>query len=161
MAKVTSLGDLLVTCLQDLRKGEAETLDRFPAVIDAVRDPATRLAMQDRLSNARLRAEALDAVGAALNVDPMGDENIWMDGMLSDAEGDMKTEAPGPLLDLALIGAVRKMTGASLVSYETALAVAQRLQHSEAAAAFGEAQRQEREADEALRASLFAIAAAR
>ena len=161
MPEVSSLHALMVTCLRDLRAGEEETLKRFPAVINAVRDPATQLAMQQRLSDARERASLLDDLGRTLEIDPMGDENIWMDGMLTDAEGDMTTEEPGPLLDLALIGAVRKMVNASLVSYETAVAVSDRLQLADAAATFRTAQKHEHDAEQALCAALFDVAAKR
>jgi len=40
---------------------------------------------------------------------------------------------PGPLLDAALIGAVRKLEGAEVVSYETAIGVAQALGMQDAA----------------------------
>ncbi|WP_298813861.1 DUF892 family protein [uncultured Sphingomonas sp.] len=161
MPEVSSLHGLMVTCLRDLRKGEEETLKRFPAVLNAVRDSATQLAMQQRLSDARERASLLDDLGRTLEINPMGDENIWMDGMLTDAEGDMETEEPGPLLDLALIGAVRKMVNASLVSYETAVAVSDRLQLADAAATFRTAHKHEHDAEQALRAALFDVAAKR
>lgn len=161
MAQVTSLHALLITCLQDLRKGEDETLSRFPAVVGAITDPTTRLVVQQRLSHARERANLLDDLGRTLDVDPMGDENIWMSGMLTDAEGDMETEELGPLLDLALIGAVRKMVNASLVSYETAVAVEDRLQIVDAASTFRTAQKHEHDAEQALRAALFDVAATR
>lgn len=161
MAKVTSLHDLMIECLRDLREGEADTLKRFGAVVDAVQDPGTLAALQQRLTDARHRADSLDALGKALDTDPRGEANVWMRGMIDDAEGDMKTEEPGPLLDLALIGAVRKMVNASLVSYETAVAVADRLGNTEASTVFQTARQQEQAAEQALRAALFAVAGAR
>jgi ferritin-like metal-binding protein YciE len=159
LAKVTSLQALMIECLRDLRAGEADTLDRFPAVVDAVTDARAAGALRRRLSDARHRAESLDTLGEKLGTEAGGEDNIWMRGMIDDAEGDMQTEEPGPLLDLALIGAVRKMVNASLVSYETAIAVADRLGNADASAAFTAARGQEEEAEQSLRAALFAIAA--
>jgi ferritin-like metal-binding protein YciE len=156
---VSTLEQLMVTCLQDLRKGEGLTLDRFPAIADAVTDTVTGGVLRQRLNDARLRANGLDALGKRLGVKPCGDENLLMMGMLDDAEGDMKTEEAGPLLDLALIGAVRKMVNASLVSYETAVAVAARLNDERARDLFADARDREAEAETGLRASLFRIAA--
>ena len=66
---------------------------------------------------------------------------------------------PGPLLDAALIGAVRKMAVAALVSYETAIAAADTLGLEPAAAILRQARAQESEADTQLAAALAKVIA--
>jgi hypothetical protein len=50
-----------------------------------------------------------------------------MAGVMDDAERDTRTIASGPLLDTALIGAIRKGLAADEVSLETGVAVARSL----------------------------------
>jgi len=54
-----------------------------------------------------------------------GPPNLWMAGILDDSERDVRSTAAGPLLDTAMIGAVRKAVSADRVSYETAVALAE------------------------------------
>ena len=66
------------------------------------------------------RVEA-GAVVATLDGAP---ENLWMTGILNDADRDAQSHQRGPLLDTALIGALRKAKAAEIVSIETAMALA-------------------------------------
>ena len=59
--------------------------------------------------------------------DLSGPENLWMAGVMDDARRDTETVEPGPLLDTALIGAIRKGLAADYVSLETGIAVARSL----------------------------------
>jgi hypothetical protein len=59
-----------------------------------------------------------------MGFDLAGDPNLWMAGIIDDAERDTRSIEPGALLDTALIGAVRKAVAADAVSLETALALA-------------------------------------
>lgn len=116
------------------------------------RDGLLELCIQDHNAAARLAAERLPQVAAAANgelgavvtraalefagrpdrfaelvsaVD--GPENLWMAGIMDDAVRDIRTMKTGPLLDIAIAGAVRKALGADEVSLETAIALADEL----------------------------------
>lgn len=158
MPDVTDMRGLLVDCVQDLREGEAVTLKRLPKVVEAVISGPVAGTLHRRLAAAQARADDLDAIAASLGVDARGPENLWMSAMLEDAGRDTEMVEKGPLLDIALIGAVRKMVVASRVSYETAVAVARRLGLSDAEARLGRACDAEAEADRDLHAALDAIA---
>lgn len=120
MAETDTAEALLTVALQDLRAAEVLLVERLPDLRDAVRDPALKDELARLVAAARARAERLRATGRAEG----GDPNLWMAGVLDDGERDTRSTAAGPLLDVALIGAVRKGVVAALESYETAMALA-------------------------------------
>ncbi len=145
MAEVNTLRGLLVDCVQDLREGEELTCTRAAKL---------RAILTRRAEQARARAQALDTIASGLGATTRGPENLWMGSMFDDAGRDTEMVAPGPLLDAALIGAVRKMTVAALVSYETAIAAAHALGLADAAHALRQARTEESEADSQLAKAL-------
>ena len=76
-------------------------------------------------------ARRLEGVASDLS----GPANLWIAGILDDAERDARSHQPGSVLDVALVGAVRKAKAAEAVSSETAIALAR----ASGAAAIGEA----------------------
>lgn len=158
MPDVTDMRALLVDCVQDLREGEAVTLERLPRIAKSVRSDAVADILRRRLAAAQGRADDLDAIAKDLGVDARGPENLWMSAMLEDGKRDTEMVEGGPLLDIALIGAVRKMVVASRVSYETAVAVARRLGAADAERRLGRACAAEADADRDLHAALDAVA---
>lgn len=114
------------------------------------------LCVQDHCAAARLAARHLPAVAAtagdalaplvwsvaqefdgrpdefARMVDSLdGPENLWMAGIMDDSLRDTRTIDKGPLLDIAIVGAVRKALGADEVSLETAIGLAQALERTD------------------------------
>jgi len=127
--------DLFILALQDLHDGECAWVDRVPGIAERIGDERLAAAMQSTIAQGRGRADRLEAVAAALNVDIAGAENIWLRAILEDAHRDTTMIEQGPLLDIALIGAFRKGVQAERVSYETAIALVRSLQLYEAEAA--------------------------
>ena len=160
MPDVTSMRDLLVDCLQDLKAGEVATLQRAPALQVAVASPSVAAALERRLVHARERARGLDTCAEELGVSAEGPENLWMSGMLEDAKRDTETVEPGSCLDIALIGAFRKMVQAARVSYETAVCVAEGLGMEAVAARCRRARDQEADSDGELATALRRLTAA-
>lgn len=120
MANTETSQDLLTACIQDLYAGERDIAARVPAVAAQARDHALRTALGRIVAQAQSHVGKLEGSERAKG----GPENIWITGILDDAERDTRTITPGPLLDIAMIGAVRKALAAKRVSYETAIAVA-------------------------------------
>lgn len=110
---------LLHVALQDLRAGKGLLAERLPSIAQAVSDA--------RLS-ALLAAEIDRAVAARARLDDAGGEggpdNLWMAGILDDADRDATSHQAGAIRDVALIGAVRKAKAAEIVSFDTAIALA-------------------------------------
>ena len=133
MAEVETPTALLVMALRDLHEGETALAGWLPAVRDSIADEGlAALVDEDHQRSERQRgdlASILDALGEM----PGGPPNIWLRGILDDARNDMATIAAGPLLDIALAGALRKGKQSERVSYETAVGLAGLLGLNEAA----------------------------
>ena len=123
MSKTDSYDALLTVCIQDLHAGETMLADTMPELTKAVNDPALAAVFERVRSGAERAAERL----AETDRHQGGAKNLWMDGITSDARRDTRSVEAGPLLDAALIGAVRKAKAAQIVSYDTAIAVARAL----------------------------------
>ncbi|WP_431469811.1 DUF892 family protein [Sphingosinithalassobacter sp. LHW66-3] len=127
MADTETAAALLTLCLQDLRAGEEMLAVRLPGIAAAASAPALLAQLAEEAGDAAAHVRELEATGRAAG----GPDNIWMKGILDDAERDTRSIAKGALLDTAMIGAVRKAKAAKLVSYETAIALAGQLDEPE------------------------------
>lgn len=159
MADVDSLDQLLTDCVQDLAMGERASLDRWGALQDAA-GPELAAALRQHRTETQAQLHRLERIAAELRVEASGPQNLWMAGMLDDATRDTRTVAPGPLLDLALVGAWRKMEVAEAASYDTAAAVARALGREDHARAFAAGAEEERRQDRRLLDLLPGLAAA-
>jgi ferritin-like metal-binding protein YciE len=123
VSKTESPSQLLQVCVQDLHAGCRAVQARLPGIASHAEDAQLRATLGELSETASQRAARLAATGCSIE----GPENLWMAGILDDAERDTRSIAPGELLDLALVGAVRKALAAEDVSIETAIALADRL----------------------------------
>lgn len=121
MAETNTHDELLTVALQDLRAGEDLLVERLPAISAAATDVELVAEITAIVEAARDRSLALRQTGRGKG----GAPNIWMAGVLDDATRDTQSTAAGPVLDVALVGAVRKGAAAALVSYETAMALSE------------------------------------
>ena len=117
----TTAPDLLDSALQDIRAGADLLIAHLPAIRDAVSDQRLRDAFERLIADVAERRGRLEDTGRAGG----GPPNLWMQGVVDDAERDSDTVAPGPLLDTALIGAIRKGLVADVAAYDTAIALAE------------------------------------
>ena len=120
MTIIASAASLLHTAVQDLHAGKRDAADRLPAIAAKASDPALVDLLTAEVAQAAAQADRLAATG----LDAMGPKNLWMAGILDDAERDGRSTEPGRLLDVALVGAIRKAKAAEIVSSETAVALA-------------------------------------
>lgn len=123
MTTISSAASLLHIAVHDLHAGKQDAAHRLPGIAAKAHDPA--LAELLRAEAARAAAQA--ARLAAIVVDTAGPKNLWTAGILDDAERDGRSTEPGRLLDIALVGAIRKAKAAEIVSSETAMALAREL----------------------------------
>jgi ferritin-like metal-binding protein YciE len=120
MSLTASRAALLHIALQDLRAGKQLLIERLLPLADAASDTGLQEVIERDRANAKRHAARLDDM-AELAGAPA---NLWMSGILDDAERDSKSHLPGGILDTALIGALRKVKAAEIVSIETAMALA-------------------------------------
>lgn len=120
MTETASAAALLHVALQDLHAGKAMQVERLGAIVEAASDPVLRALLADEIARAVAQSERLaglaDVTGAP--------DNLWIKGVLDDAERDAKSHQRGRVCDIALVGAIRKAKAAEIVSSETALALA-------------------------------------
>lgn len=128
MADVETLRELLILAIQDLADGEAQLIERVPSVSENIHDPGLAELIKRDVARSGEQRNALASMASELGAEASSTRNIWMRGILDDAENDARTIATGPLLDIALAGALRKAKQSERVSYETAIALAGALQ---------------------------------
>ena len=153
MTTSRSAPGLLHVALEDLHAGKIVQAQRLPdlaakcsdaCLVDLVRREAVRVTDQAN----RIRE-------AGVNVaEP---KNLWMTGILDDAERDTRQTQPGRLLDIALIGAFRKAKAAEIVSSETAMALAGVLGTGDLLTLIAAHRAEEMETDRQLRERLAAL----
>lgn len=117
--KTKTQDELLQACIQDLYAARQVAVERTPRVVGEAGADLAKL-LNDLIETYRDEAEQFEGTDISLD----GPENIWMAGVMDDAERDTRSIVEGPLLDTALIGAIRKGVAADSVSLETAIAVA-------------------------------------
>lgn len=120
MTTIASGAALLRAAVQDLHAGYTDAASRLPVIAVRTTDGALRAILAGAGTRAAEQATRLVAAGLV----PVGPRNLWMEGILDDAERDGRSTEPGRLLDIALVGAIRKAMAASIVSNETAIALA-------------------------------------
>lgn len=147
MPDVKTMRDLLVACVQDLHAAEQAAVDRYPPLVDAATAPELKAALEAHRAQSEEQALRLATIAKLLGESAKGPDCLWAKGILDDAKRDTKSVEPGPLLDAALIGALRKLENAEIVSYETALGAARALRHAEAERLLAETHAEERAMD--------------
>ncbi len=124
MGDRTSTGRaLLIVAMQDLFDAEAALMERLGECLAALSDQQLSTAVEGYRTTAGANGQKLEKLLHALAAPPRDAPNIWMRAVLDDAARDAGTIQPGPLLDIALTGALRKGAQAARVSYETAIAL--------------------------------------
>lgn len=127
MAEVETAEDLLIDALQDLHDAERAMAERLPGIADETSDAALRSLLDDDAVQSAEQQRRIATLLERREAEVEGAPNIWLRAILDDAERDTETVARGPLLDIALVGAIRKGKQAERVSYETAIALARTL----------------------------------
>lgn len=153
MTLIASAASLLHAAVQDLYAGKADAVARLPGIAEQATDGALRTLLSEEAGRAEAQAARLRQAG----LNPAGPANLWMAGILDDAERDGRSTEPGRLLDIATIGAIRKAKAAEIVSSETALALAAETEDDGLAAAVALNLEEEIATDRALKERLTAL----
>lgn len=154
MTSIASRASLLHTAVEDLYAGKLDAAARLPRLAEAAAASALAALLRDEADHAAEQARRLAEVAGELG----RPKNLWMAGVLDDAERDTRQTQSGALLDIALIGAVRKAKAAEIVSSETAIALARRLDDPTILAAVERNRAEEIATDRALKALLDDLA---
>ena len=158
MVSSDSARALYAACLSDLAKGERLVAERLPAIAGSVRDGRLATEFERLVADAGRHRAVLAQLADEHDVSLGGPPNLWMAAVLDDAARDVEDEAPGPPLDTALVGALRKGVASQLVSTDTAVAVAGALGLEAARARLAGMAWDKRQADARLAALLEEVA---
>lgn len=153
MVEIASGAALLHTAVQDLHDGKRRFASRLPSLCEQMSDASLVAIIRREVERVAGQAARLETSGG----DMSGSRNLWMAGILDDAERDARTTQPGMLLDIALIGAIRKAKAAEIVSSETAMALARHVEQPALLEAVTTNRAEEIETDTLLRERLIAI----
>lgn len=154
MTTIATAAALLHAALQDLHAGEADQADRLGGIAGHCSDPALRSLLEEEAERTARQAQRIVDAG----IDTSGPANLWMAGILDDAERDTRATQAGRLLDIAVIGAIRKGKAAEIVSSETAIALADEVDLPDLRAIASANRDEEMETDRRLRERLAALA---
>lgn len=157
---VSSIPHLLVDCLHDLADGQRQLADRLGTIAESADEASLRQMFQLIGSEGRILAGELHAACEALEPAEPDAPNIWMQGILDDAERDTEMIVRGRLLDIALVGAIQKALASCDVSFDTALAVAAECGNDEIGETLERAQRGTRRNRDRLRSFLDQLSGA-
>ena len=153
MSKTASTEELLQACVQDLHAARQVAFERLPCIAREAGPELSKLIERLAESYAE-QTRQFEEAGISLE----GPENIWMAGVMDDADRDTRSIVRGAPLDTALIGAVRKGVAADSVSLETAVAVARALEREDFAQLVERMREHSGDHDARLRALLQEIA---
>jgi len=123
MTETSDMEGLLLVAVQDLYDGENALGAHLPHLAAVAENDTLASVLTQDVERSRGQAERLASIALQLGGPAQGSENLWMKGILTDARRDSETIRAGALLDIALVGAMRKAKHAERVSYETAIAL--------------------------------------
>jgi ferritin-like metal-binding protein YciE len=147
---LASLRDLYVEELLDLSSAEAQLVRALPKMAQAAAAPELRTAFERHAALTEAHSERLGLILGNLGIDPPAKRCKAMTGLIAEAADATAKDAHPAVLDLALIGAAKRIEHYEIVGYECARAYAQRLGYKEAVALLGQTLEDEEEAEERL-----------
>ena len=120
MTAIASRAALLHAAVQDMHAGKVDAAARPPAIAAVAGDP--------RLATILLAEATRGQTGAAQSAEAGGDmagpRCLWTAGMLTMPSATPARRNRGPLLDIALIGTLRKVKAAEIAAADAAVALA-------------------------------------
>lgn len=150
--RLESLQDLFVEELQDLYSAENQILEALPEMIDKVRTPELKRALQQHLEQTRGQVQRLDRIFDQLgdDVDREGKTCKGMKGIIKDAEDVLKARAEPEVLDAGAIAGAQRVEHYEIAGYGTVRTYAQLLGRNEWARLLEQTLEEEKQADQIL-----------
>lgn len=145
-----TLEELYVEQLKDLYSAEDQIIDALPKMIDAVSDDELRDALEQHLEVTREQQERLDQIFGEMGKKPGGHECKGMKGLIEEGEEMLKKGRPGPVMDAGIIASDQRVEHYEIAGYGTARALAEELDHGDAADLLEQTLDEEGDADEKL-----------
>lgn len=119
--------ELLIYDIQELHDAEMRLLDFWPQMSEKAAAPALKEAFELLYGATERQIERLEQMAQLLGVAPDEVSSKGMKGLITEAGTVLDAQGDPRVLDLALVGASRKVEHYGLAAYYTARALAQRM----------------------------------
>jgi ferritin-like metal-binding protein YciE len=147
MADLKTMQDLLHHEVQVMYNGEKLIVAGLPRMIEHASNPELKNAFAQHLEETRRQVERLEQVAQMLNIDPDGDGNPSLKGMIAEGEKVMHKNADPDVMDATLIAGCQKIEHYEIAAYGTARYLAQLLGQHQIAELLSQTLEEEKKAD--------------
>ena len=120
MKEMKSLEDLLCHEVQNLYSAEKLIIAGMPRMIEKAHNEQLKSAFNLHLDETKEQARRLEQVAQMLNINPEGDGNPSMKGLIAEGEAAMHKDAAPAVMDATLIAAAQKIEQYEISGYGTA-----------------------------------------
>ncbi|HEX6225378.1 MAG TPA: DUF892 family protein [Chryseolinea sp.] len=127
MKEIRNLEDLFYHELQVLWSAEAMLIEAMPRMIDKAKNEGLKNLLRLHLAETDQHKVALEAICKILNIDPRGDFNPGIKGILEEGEKVMAKDATDEGMDAALIAGAQKVEHYEISGYGSAAHYAEML----------------------------------
>ncbi len=127
MKEINNLEQLFHHEIQVLWSAEKLLIEAMPEMIERATHPALKKSLAFHLAETDQHKVALEMICKELNIDPGGDFNPGMQGILKEGEKVMGKEATDEAMDAALIAGAQKVEHYEISGYGTAAHYAEML----------------------------------
>lgn len=127
MTEIKNLEDLFYHELQVLWSAESMLVEKMPAMIARARNEGLKNLLAMHLAETDQHKVALEAICKQLQIDPAGDFNPGMKGILEEGEMVMHKEATDEAMDATLIAGAQKVEHYEISGYGSAACYADML----------------------------------
>ena len=150
MTEIRNLSDLFYHELQVLWSAEKMLLEAMPLMIDRAQNEGLKKMLSMHLAETDQHKVALEGICKQLGIDPEGDYNPGMKGIIQEGEKVMAKDATPEAMDAALITGAQKVEHYEISGYGSVRTFAEMLGETEAARLLQETLDEEVETDEML-----------
>jgi ferritin-like metal-binding protein YciE len=127
MTEIKNLQELFYHELQVLWSAESQLVEAMPAMIDRARNEGLRNLLAFHLAETDQHKVAIEAICKQLEIDPEGDFNPGMKGILEEGKMVMHKEATDEAMDATLIAGAQKAEHYEISGYGSAACYAEML----------------------------------
>jgi len=114
---IKSLQDLIVDELRDMYHAENRLVKALPKMVEAASTPALKEAFERHLKQTENQVNRIETIFDQLGGDPKGKRCKGMEGIISEGAEVLDEEAPGSVIDAALIAAAQRVEHYEIAAY--------------------------------------------
>lgn len=129
MTEIKNIEELFYHELQVLWSAESLLVEAMPKMIERAKTPGLKQLLALHLAETDQHKVALEAICKQLELDPKGDFNPGMKGILEEGEKVMAKDATDEAMDAALIAGAQKVEHYEISGYGSAAYYAEMLGH--------------------------------